>query len=259
MLTFEFFKIGENVVLQTYMPSLFHLLNLNLEITFCLKIIAATICGFIIGFERQWINRIAGIQTNTLVCVAASIFVSSSYFVSYEGQAASRIGAQVVSGIGFLGAGLIFKDGFTAHGINTAATIWCSAAIGIVCGMNHIDIAFIATIGVVLLNLVLRNLDFYISKKRKPLDLRMIHKYEINVISKKEHYRTLKADVLNTIQAAGESTIFAVKTNILNKGNIEINISIITHNLEYQWVQNIVNKIEIVENVDIVDWAQLKN
>ena len=90
-------------------------------IDFIIRLSVAIGCGFLIGFERQWINRVAGIQTNVLVSSGACLFILSSYFMSYEGQAASRITAQIVSGIGFLGAGMIFKDGFTAHGINTAS------------------------------------------------------------------------------------------------------------------------------------------
>lgn len=95
----------------------------NLSVAFAL--------GALIGFERQWRQRLAGLRTNTLVALGAAIFmVFSALFPG--GQAPTRVAAQVISGIGFLGAGVIFKEGLNVRGLNTAATLWCSAAVGLV-------------------------------------------------------------------------------------------------------------------------------
>jgi putative Mg2+ transporter-C (MgtC) family protein len=80
-----------------------------------------------IGFERQWRNRLAGLRTNTLVALGAASFVVFAALVPGEASP-TRVAAQVVSGIGFLGAGLIFREGMSVRGLNTAATLWCSAA-----------------------------------------------------------------------------------------------------------------------------------
>src|SRR5258706_13493926 len=98
---------------------------INLAVAFCLS--AA------IGFERQWRNRLAGLRTNTLVALGAASFVVFAALVPGEGSP-TRVAAQVVSGIGFLGAGLIFREGTSVRGLNTAATLWCSAAIGVPAG-----------------------------------------------------------------------------------------------------------------------------
>ena len=84
----------------------------------------------VIGFERQWRNRLAGLRTNTLVSLGAATFVIFAALVPGEASP-TRVAAQVVSGIGFLGAGLIFREGLSVRGLNTAATLWCSAAIGV--------------------------------------------------------------------------------------------------------------------------------
>jgi putative Mg2+ transporter-C (MgtC) family protein len=112
-----------------------------------------------VGLERQWRQRIAGTRTNALVAAGAAAFIMSGYLlVGDDPSARGRIAAYIVSGVGFLGAGVIFKDGSNVRGLNTAATIWCSAAIGSLCGHGAIHLALALTIGVLLTNIVLRPL-----------------------------------------------------------------------------------------------------
>jgi putative Mg2+ transporter-C (MgtC) family protein len=93
----------------------------------------ATLLGAAIGFERQWRQRMAGLRTNTLVAIgAASFVIFESLFP--DNVSPTRVAAQVVSGIGFLGAGIIFREGLQVSGLNTAATLWCSAAVGLLAG-----------------------------------------------------------------------------------------------------------------------------
>jgi putative Mg2+ transporter-C (MgtC) family protein len=90
---------------------------------------AALLIGAIIGFERQWRQRMAGLRTNALVSLGAAGFVVFSMTVSSD-NSPTRVAAQIVSGIGFLGAGVILREGFNIRGLNTAATLWCSAMVG---------------------------------------------------------------------------------------------------------------------------------
>ncbi|MFI5619382.1 MgtC/SapB family protein [Streptomyces sp. NPDC051567] len=120
--------------------------------------------GAAIGLERQWRARMAGLRTNALVAGGAALFVLLSQYgflstvpegVSYDG---SRVAAQIVSGIGFLGAGVIMRDGLNVRGLNTAATLWCSAAVGCLAGVGLFVLAACGTAGVVGANLLLRPL-----------------------------------------------------------------------------------------------------
>ena len=120
----------------------------------------------VIGFERQWRNRLAGLRTNTLVALGAATFVIFSALVPGDASP-TRVAAQVVSGIGFLGAGLIFREGLSVRGLNTAATLWCSAAIGILAGGGYLLYATVATGFVVFVNLLLRPIVSFIN--RQPL------------------------------------------------------------------------------------------
>lgn len=117
----------------------------------------AFLLGGLIGFERQWRQRLAGLRTNTLVAVGAATFVLFAGLFPGE-QSPTRIAAQIVSGIGFLGAGIIFKEGLNVRGLNTAATLWCSAAIGAMCGAGFFLHALVATLFVIVVNALLRPL-----------------------------------------------------------------------------------------------------
>jgi putative Mg2+ transporter-C (MgtC) family protein len=115
----------------------------------------ALIMGAIIGSERQFRGRMAGLRTNALVSLGAAGFVTFAALFPDDINP-TRVAAQVVSGIGFLGAGIIFRDGLNIQGINTAATLWCSAAVGLIAGSGHLPYAFALTALIVFSNLGLR-------------------------------------------------------------------------------------------------------
>jgi putative Mg2+ transporter-C (MgtC) family protein len=92
----------------------------------------AVLLGSGIGFERQWHQKMAGLRTNALVALGACGFVVFSAMVNPADP--TRIAAQVVTGIGFLGVGVILREGINVHGLNTAATLWCSAMVGAFAG-----------------------------------------------------------------------------------------------------------------------------
>lgn len=115
----------------------------------------ALLCGGLIGLERQWRQRMAGLRTNTLVALGAASFVVFS-MVFVDEASPTRVAAQVVSGIGFLGAGIIFREGLSVRGLNTAATLWCAAAVGVLAGAGAWDFAALVTALVIFVNLALR-------------------------------------------------------------------------------------------------------
>jgi putative Mg2+ transporter-C (MgtC) family protein len=117
----------------------------------------AVAVGAAIGFERQWRQRLAGLRTNTLVALGAASFVVFERLYSTD-PSPTRIAAQVVSGIGFLGAGIIFREGLNVRGLNTAATLWCSAAVGVLAGGGALWFAAMAAAMVIAVNLLLRPL-----------------------------------------------------------------------------------------------------
>ena len=115
-------------------------------------------CGALIGTERQVRQRMAGLRTNALVALGAAGFATFPLLQDLPDASGTRVAAQVVSGIGFLGAGIIFRDGFEIHGINTAATLWCSAAVGLIAATGQLHYAILMTGLVMFVNLGLRPL-----------------------------------------------------------------------------------------------------
>jgi len=132
------------------------------EIVFRLAV--ALLLGGVIGFERQWRQRLAGLRTNALVAVGAAGFVVFSTTVSGD-NSPTRVAAQIVSGIGFLGAGVILREGLNVRGLNTAATLWCSAMVGTFAGAGQLVASIIAGAFVVVTNLFLRPLVAIINKQ----------------------------------------------------------------------------------------------
>ncbi|MEA4963122.1 MgtC/SapB family protein [Lutispora sp.] len=149
------------------MPNLFEVL---------LRLGIAAILAGLVGLERETSNRPAGLRTHILVSVASSLVIIGNLYAFdlFKNQTSMdpmRLGAQVISGIGFLGAGTIIKEGPTIRGLTTAASLWSVACIGLVCGIGFYMGAIFAT-GFVLLSLIVLNkLEIMINKKNAYLNL----------------------------------------------------------------------------------------
>ncbi|MHC4580666.1 MAG: MgtC/SapB family protein [Planctomycetota bacterium] len=123
-----------------------------------LSIILATVLGAAIGLERELSGKAAGLRTNVLICLGAAVFtIISKRMVEGSDGSLVRIAAQIVSGVGFLGAGAVIQDRGGVHGLTTAATIWLVASIGMACGAGFYKLACISTLlAVIVLVVVLR-------------------------------------------------------------------------------------------------------
>jgi putative Mg2+ transporter-C (MgtC) family protein len=113
-------------------------------------VLMAFLCGTIVGFERERGHKPAGLRTQILICVGSAIFTVVSASASMGGREPARIAAQIVTGVGFLGAGSILRDRHQITGLTTAATIWTVSAIGIVSGAGYVTAALALSIGVLL-------------------------------------------------------------------------------------------------------------
>ncbi|MGB3375796.1 MAG: MgtC/SapB family protein [Microbacterium sp.] len=133
-----------------------------------MRVIAAITLGAAIGLERQWRSRMAGIRTNALVSGGSALFVVLGAY-GFDGATAdpTRVAAQVVSGIGFLGAGVILREGMNIRGLNTAATLWCAAAIGSLAGSGLFVLAFVGAAAVVGANTVMRPVSRLVNSRRR--------------------------------------------------------------------------------------------
>ncbi len=136
-------------------------------IDFIIRLLAATAAGGVVGLEREINNKSAGLRTNTLVAIGAAIYVLISLQVLNEGGGdATRIVGQIVTGVGFLGAGVILHKGPSVHGLTTAATIWCSAALGCLAALAMYWQLVVAALLVLLVNLAFKLTDRWFSGKQ---------------------------------------------------------------------------------------------
>lgn len=158
-------------------------------------------CGAFIGSERQVRQRMAGLRTNALVALGAASFVIFSGLYPDE-VSPTRVAAQIVSGIGFLGAGIIFRDGFNVHGLNTAATLWCSAGVGMMAGHGAWEHALLLTGMVVFVNLGLRPL-VKLLKHYTRAGMPVIKAYRVQVAVAPDQEAAVRSLMLRTLSLGG--------------------------------------------------------
>jgi len=134
---------------------------------FLLGLLICFLLSFLLGIERQYRRRFLGLRTMILVSVGSYLFVSFSFLLTGYQSDASRIAAQVVAGIGFLGAGVIIKDNKNSkvRGLTTAATLWCDASIGVLCAGGFIKEAIVASLVVLFANVILRYINMFVNSK----------------------------------------------------------------------------------------------
>lgn len=133
-------------------------------VNFWSAVLLSLALGSIIGIERQWHRRLVDLKTNALVSLGACLFMLVTK--SDQGYTDSvRMAAQIVVGVGFIGGGLLFRDGSQTKGINTAATMWCCAAVGVMCGLDRWIEATMASLVIVTANTLLRHMAQYLNLK----------------------------------------------------------------------------------------------
>jgi len=132
-----------------------------------IRLAVALLLGGAIGLERQWRSRYVGLRTNTLLTIGSAAMMIFALVLPTGSDPAGvvHIVAGIITGIGFLGAGVIVNEGVTVKGFNTAATLWCSVAVGLFAGAGFFIAAAILTGFVVLVNLFLRPIVYYINEK----------------------------------------------------------------------------------------------
>ncbi len=207
--------------------------------------------GSLIGFERQWRQRLAGLRTNTLVALGAAAFVDLGIRLA-GGEGGTRIIAYVVSGIGFLGGGVIMKEGTNVRGLNTAATLWCSAAIGAMCGAGQHGFAIVTTAFVILVNLLLRPLVRLV--QRQPLATSELEsRYAIWIVCHGEaeaHVRALLLrDLGSVLHVQGLES-----SDIEGSNRVEVTALVRADNRQDRLLEQIVGRLSLEPMVTAARW-----
>lgn len=217
---------------------------------FFIRISICFVLGIAIGIERQCRRKIAGIRTITLVSLGAFLFTSISHQIAEDDI--TRIAAQVVSGIGFLGAGVILRDGINVRGLNTAATLWCSAAIGTLTALGLVVEATIGVVYILITNILLR----FISRKmmkRKNRNHNDI--YSLKIICTEEKEMIVKNMLIQKLK----SNLFTIQNLVTEKKEKEIviDIKLEIHNSASSNIDIIVNRTCVEPGVISVESNKL--
>ncbi|GAA1456748.1 MgtC/SapB family protein [Nocardiopsis exhalans] len=169
---------------------------------FALRLGCALALGALVGVERQWRARMAGLRTNALVAVGSALFVLLAVNTVDE-ISPTRIAAQVVSGIGFLGAGVILRDGINVRGINTAATIWCAAAVGVLAGSGLYLGALMGAATIVAANVLLRPIARVLENRPADAASEVQTCYRLRVVCRDDQEAHVRALLLQALLGTG--------------------------------------------------------
>ena len=198
-----------------------------------IKIGLAAVVGGIIGAEREYRNKTAGLKTIVLICIGSTLFTILSYQIGNEPD---RIAANIITGIGFLGAGVIFKDEGKVSGITTASTIWMTAALGMCIGIGNYVLTFIMILAVLMVLVAFARIEDYFDTIHKVYTYSILVK--ANTIQKEELQTLLKNANLKT----SEMKLFKKEDKIL------FNVSASGHPQHHEsFIRNIFSREEVLE------------
>ena len=222
---------------------------------FVLRVAVAMLLGAVIGAERQLRQRLAGLRTNALVASGASLFVLVSAYTG-DVSSAGRISGQVVSGIGFLGAGVIMREGLNIRGLNTAATLWCSAAIGVLCGMGLLVEAALGAVVILCANIVLRDAALRINRLNV-VDTEMEQRYAIHIVCHADdevHVRTLLLHTLSNMSFTLQSLL---SKDLEDNNCLLVSAEILAQSGHQSQLEQIVSRVSLEKSVTSVRWTLL--
>ena len=219
---------------------------------FIFRIICCFFLGFLIGLERQWRRRMVGLRTNVLVCLGAFLFVAVGI---QEGNGdITRIPAQVVSGIGFLGAGIILRDGNNIKGLNTAATLWCNAAIGVLTASGLIIEALVGTIFILLDNIALRFISHKIMEK-KEVDIRS--EYTIKLVCTEEKEFIIRTMLLQEF-TKNNIVLNNLESKDIENEKVKIYATITMPVNNVHTIERLVNYISMEPGITNIGWKKIE-
>ncbi|MBQ9227669.1 MAG: MgtC/SapB family protein [Eubacterium sp.] len=235
----------------------------NMDVTtlsgFAVHLLASAVLGALIGLERQYTRHPAGILTNLLVCLGSFAFTAFSYLCFRQGVDLTRVAAGIVSGIGFLGAGVILRDGGNIRGLNTAATVWSSAAVGILCCINNLLYAAMVAAAIVFLHLVLHPLSQKLDKIRRydktaSPDEEAV--YRISVVCPEEQELEIRKNIMSVIKNEPNALLHTLETvnSHSDENNKKIRAYITTRTNDDSLIESMITKVSKNEGVISAGW-----
>ena len=213
--------------------------------------VVAFVLGTLIGAERQYRQRTAGLRTNALVALGSAAFVDLGERLGGDVESI-RVIAYVVSGIGFLGAGVIMKEGMNVRGLNTAATLWCSAAVGAIAGSDLIAEAALLAFMVILVNTVLRPLVDAIN--RVPIEGRSVEAtYTVTITTEAEAAGPM-GDLLTEHLEAAQLPVAELDVVPRGEDRVEIVAKLVSTNVDTKELDALTDHLAMVHGITHATW-----
>jgi putative Mg2+ transporter-C (MgtC) family protein len=218
---------------------------------FAIRLGLALILGAFIGAERQWRQRMAGLRTNALVAAGAAMFVMLSALAARPDDS-YRIAGQVVSGIGFLGAGVILRNGLNITGLNTAATLWCSAAIGTLAGYGMYGSAITGAVAVIAANVCLRPIGKALNRGTGTADTDIT--YLFRIVARTDQEAHLRALLLHSL--SGQSLLLkSLKSDDVElTDKVEVQATLTSTGRQNLLLEQIVSRLSLEPGVSGISW-----
>jgi len=216
------------------------------------RLATALLAGAAIGAERQWHQKMAGLRTNALVALGAGGFVAFSAAAG-EGDP-TRIAAQVVSGIGFLGAGIILREGINVRGLNTAATLWCSTMAGTFAGGGFYVLSLGAALFVVATNIGMRPLVLRLNRQGPGAGGESEARYTISVtcrVAEEAHVRSL---LLHALSQAGLGLRRIESEDLSDAGKVRVTAETASAPRKDAALEQIAGRLSLEPFVTAVSW-----
>jgi putative Mg2+ transporter-C (MgtC) family protein len=223
------------------------------ELQFYSNLLLAIILGAVIGLERQWRQRMAGLRTNALVAAGAALYVGLSQDMPADGDH-HRIAAQIVSGVGFLGAGVIMRDGLNVRGLNTAATIWCSAAIGSLAGCGSPLKATIGALAILATNIFLRPVAKKINAQPADALTEQEFRYQIRVVCREPDESHIRALVLQSVSVS-PLVLRSIHSEDTNDLKTLVTADVENGQKNNSLVEQVVSRLSLEKGVSAASWS----
>ena len=229
---------------------------------FFLRMLLAAVLGALIGTERELTRHYAGIVTNIIVCVGAFAFTSFSFLAERADVDVTRIAAQVVSGIGFLGAGVILSDGTKVKGINTAATVWASAAVGTLCCLDKFWYSAIIAATIIVSHLIIHPITEAIKKRREYDKSKAKQKHEeafyrVWATCSEESAAMIKTELISRITKTNDVLLHRIETTEFDGGSVKVSAEISAKNKNSILIESIIVQATANKNVISSGWKRI--
>jgi putative Mg2+ transporter-C (MgtC) family protein len=225
------------------------------------RLAIALVLGFVIGLEREWRQGMAGLHTVTLVAVGAALFTMLPVLLGMPGDP-TRVAAQVVSGIGFLAGGVILREGLTLRGLITAATLWATAAIGVLAGSGFFEEAFVGAIVIVGVNLLFQPLSETMARRavlresRRKTEVRTTS-FTLNITCAVSAADRVREIVLDTVDASTLS-LRSLRSTMPMRGVDSVTLQLTQPGFDRKVIEQLTSAIAGIDEVTSVTWDALE-